>query len=256
MKTGDRMTDTPKLRRVVTLPLLVFYGLGVTIGAGIYVLIGETVSVAGAYAPSAFLLASLTMAFSAGSFCELSGRFPKSAGEAVYVDAGFRQAHLTLLTGGLIIAAAVVSAAAIAVGGTGYVMTVVPLSQTVILIGVLLLLGLVAAWGIVESVTFAAIFTAIEILGLLAIILAGLVADPGIISRMGEVFPPVSDAAALSSVFMASLLAFFAFIGFDDVVNLAEETKNPTRTLPIGIVLTLVIATVLYFGVSAVAVTG
>ncbi len=248
------MTHTPELRRVVTLPLLVFYGLGVTIGAGIYVLIGETVAVAGIFAPTAFLLASLIMAFSAGSFCELSGRFPKSAGEAVYVDAGFGRPFLTLLTGGLIVAAAMVSAAAIAVGGAGYVMTVLPVSQTVILFAVVLSLGFVAAWGIVESVIFAAIFTFIEILGLLAIVLAGLIADPGIVLRVVEVFPPVSDFPALNSVFMASLLAFFAFIGFDDVVNLAEETKNPTRTLPIGIILTIVIATLLYFGVSAVAV--
>ena len=114
--------------------------------------------------------------------------------------------------------------------------------------------GLVAAWGIVESVTFAAIFTVIEILGLLAIIGAGVLADPSMVLRLVEVLPPVSDFDALSSVFTASLLAFFAFIGFDDVVNLAEETKNPTHTLPKGIVLTLVIATLLYFGVSSVAV--
>ncbi len=248
------MTDTPKLRRVITLPLLVFYGLGVTIGAGIYVLIGETVAVAGIHAPTAFLLASLIMAFSAGSFCELSGRHPKSAGEAVYVEAGFARPFLTLLTGALIVAAAMVSAAAIAVGGAGYIMTVLPLSQTVILLVIVLSLGLVAAWGIAESVTFAAIFTVIEILGLLAIIAAGLVTDPAILSRLADVVPPLSDTQALNAVFMASLLAFFAFIGFDDVVNLAEDTKNPTRTLPIGIILTLVIATLLYFGVSAVAV--
>ena len=246
--------DAFKLRRAVTLPLLVFYGLGVTIGAGIYVLIGETVAVAGIYAPASFLLASVIMAFSAGSFCELSGRYPKSAGEAVYVDAGFRRPALTLLTGGLTIAAAMVSAAAIAVGGTGYIVTLIPFSDVIVLTVVILTLGLVAAWGIVESVTFAAIFTVIEIFGLLAVVAAGLAADPGVVLRVPDVLPPLSDASALTSVFTASLLAFFAFIGFDDVVNLAEETRNPTRTLPFGIVLTLVIATLLYFSVSAIAV--
>ena len=194
------------------------------------------------------------MAFNAGSFCELSGRYPKSAGEAVYVEAGFGRPFLTLLTGSVIVAAALVSAAAIAVGGTGYIMTFLPMSQPAILVVVVLALGVVAGWGVIESVTFAAIFTLIEVLGLLAIIAAGLWADPGLVLRMGEVFPPMSDLSALSSVFMASLLAFFAFIGFDDVVNLAEETKNPIRTLPLGIVLTLLIATLLYFGVSAIAV--
>lgn len=246
--------EGPKLRRAVTLPLLVFYGLGVTIGAGIYVLIGETVAEAGVFAPTSFLLAALIMAFSAGSFCELSGRHPKSAGEAIYVEAGFARPALTLLTGGLIILAAIISAAAIAVGGTGYILTLVDLPPFVILIGCVVLLGIVAAWGIVESVTFAAIFTVIEVLGLLAIIGAGIFGEPEMIRRVPEVIPPISDGAAWTSVFLASLIAFFAFIGFDDVVNLAEETKNPTRTLPLGIIITLVVATFLYFAVSTIAV--
>lgn len=247
-------TSPPTLRRVVTLPLLVLYGLGVTIGAGIYVLIGETVLQAGVFAPTSFLLAALIMAFSAGTFCELSGRYPKSAGEAIYVEAGFARPALTLLTGGLIIIAAMISAAAIAVGGTGYILTLVHLPPQVILIGVILFLGAVAAWGIVESVTFAAIFTVIEILGLLALIIAGVMNDPDIVFRLPEVVPSLSNTDALSAVFSASLLAFFAFIGFDDVVNLAEEVRNPRRILPIGIVVTLVVATLLYFAVASVAV--
>lgn len=247
-------TEGPTLRRAVSLPLLVFYGLGVTIGAGIYVLIGETVAEAGIFAPTSFLLAAVIMAFSAGSFCELSGRHPQSAGEAIYVEAGFARPALTLLTGGLLIAAAVISAAAIAVGGTGYILTVVDLPQYVVLIACVAVLGAVAAWGIVESVTFAAIFTVIEVLGLLAIIGAGVLGEPGIILRVPEVVPPLGDGGAWSSVFLASLVAFFAFIGFDDVVNLAEETRNPRRTLPWGIVITLIVATFLYFAVSAIAV--
>ena len=85
------MPDQPKLRRVLTLPLLVLYGLGVTIGAGIYVLVGETAAQAGMYAPMSFLFAAIVMAFSAGTFSELSGRFPQSAGEAIYVDQAFRK---------------------------------------------------------------------------------------------------------------------------------------------------------------------
>lgn len=250
----NKGAEQPKLRRAVTLPLLVFYGLGVTIGAGIYVLIGETVAQAGVFAPTSFLLAALIMAFSAGSFCELSGRYPKSAGEAIYVEAGFGRPALTLLTGGLIVVAAIVSAAAIAVGGTGYILTLVALPPYVVLIGCILLLGAVAAWGIVESVGFAAIFTVIEVVGLLVIISAGILSDPEIVIRVPEVIPSMSDGTAWTSVFLASLVAFFAFIGFDDVVNLAEETKNPVRTLPLGIIITLVVATFLYFAVSAIAV--
>lgn len=77
--------------------------MGVTIGAGIYVLVGETAALAGIFAPSAFLVAAFVMLFSACSFAELSGRFPSSAGEAVYVDAWFEPRFITLVTGSLVL---------------------------------------------------------------------------------------------------------------------------------------------------------
>jgi APA family basic amino acid/polyamine antiporter len=112
----------------------------------------------------------------------------------------------------------------------------------------------IACWGVLESVTFAAALTVVEIAGLLVIVGAGVWADPGIISRLPEVLPPLGDAGALTAVFGASLIAFFAFIGFDDVVNLVEETKTPARIMPLGILLTLGLATAIYFMVVSVAV--
>ena len=88
-----------RLKRSIGLVGLVLYGLGVTIGAGIYVLVGETVARAGQYAPAAFLLSAVVMAFTAASFAELSGRVPQAAGEAIYVEAGFRLSWLTLVVG-------------------------------------------------------------------------------------------------------------------------------------------------------------
>ena len=112
---------TPELKRVIGLPLLVLYGLGITIGAGIYVLIGVAAGEAGIFAPSAFLFAAFVMVFSALSFAEFSGRIPQSAGEAIYVDAGFGWPLLTLLTGLSIVFAAVIAGAAISLGCAGYV---------------------------------------------------------------------------------------------------------------------------------------
>lgn len=244
----------PTLRRAITLPLLILYGLGVTIGAGIYVLIGTATAQAGMFAPTSFLLAAAIMGFSAASFCELSGRYPQSAGEAVYVEAGFGQPALTLLVGGLMVLAATVSSAAIAVGGAGYVYSLVMVPMPVIIAIIVMVMGGIAAWGIVESVTFAAVLTVAEIVGLLVIVFAGLVTQPDLVFRLAEVFPPVTDTVALSAVFTTSLVAFFAFIGFDDMVNLVEETKEPHRALPIGILATLAIAALLYFLVVAVAV--
>jgi len=248
------MTRRPALRRVVTLPLLVLYGLGVTIGAGIYVLIGATVAEAGMFAPTSFLLAAVVMGFTALSFAELSGRRPEAAGEAAYVDAAFGRPWLTLAVGLGIVLSAVVAAAAITLGGAGYVLALVPVPGWVAVTCILVLMTAIAAWGVLESVTFAAALTVLEIAGLLVIVFAGLWSDPGIVLRLPEVIPPLSDAGALGAVFGASLIAFFAFIGFDDVVNLVEETKTPARIMPLGILLTLGVATAIYFMVVSVAV--
>ncbi|MGB3243757.1 MAG: amino acid permease [Sulfitobacter sp.] len=246
--------ESTTLRRAITLPLLVFYGLGVTIGAGIYVLVGATAEQAGIYAPSSFLLAALVMLFSAGSFSELSGRFAQSAGEAAYVEAAFGIPSLTVITGGLLIIAAVVSAAAIAVGCAGYIVTLLPLPLWSIISATVLFTGLIAAWGIVESVRFAAILTLIEVFGLIIVVIAGLWQQPEIIRAFPSVIPSPTDIPALTAIALTSLLAFFAFIGFDGMVNIIEETENPARNMPLGIFITLVIATLLYFSVAAIAV--
>lgn len=248
------MTDQPTLRRVITLPLLVLYGLGVTIGAGIYVLVGETAAQAGMYAPMSFLFAAIVMAFSAGTFSELSGRFPQSAGEAIYVDQAFRKNWLTLLTGSVVILSAIVAAATITLGGVGYIGALINLPDTVIILAIVLLMGSVAAWGVKQTVIFAALFTVLEILGLLVIIIAGFYSQPDILTRLPEVIPNFTDGAAIGIIFTTSIVAFFAFIGFEDLVNMVEETKNPARTMPLAILITLVVATFLYFAVVSIAV--
>ena len=104
------------LRRRLTLPLLVLYGVGVTIGAGIYVLIGAMAGHAGTRAPLAFVLAGVVMGLTAASYAELCTRFPVSAGEAAYVKAAFRSRSLSTMTGLLTIVIGVISSAAVAIG--------------------------------------------------------------------------------------------------------------------------------------------
>ncbi len=251
---ANNTNDTPQLRRVIGLPLLVLYGLGITIGAGIYVLIGTAAEQAGIYAPAAFLFAAFVMAFSALSFAEFSGRIPQSAGEAVYVDAGFGWNWLTLATGLLIVFAATVAGAAISLGCAGYVEQLVDLPRPVIVTVIVLAMGAIAAKGVQESVTFAGILTVIEILGLVVIVVAGFLVNPGMLKEIPTSLPPLNDGAALSGVFAAGLIAFFAFIGFDDVVNLVEETRNPSKTMPWAIIISLLAVTVIYFMVVFVAV--
>ncbi|MEX0693535.1 MAG: amino acid permease [Rhodospirillales bacterium] len=244
----------PELRRSLSLPLVVLYGLGVTIGAGIYVLLGAAAGRSGIHAPVSFIMASIVMGFSAASFAELSARFPVSAGEAAYVKAGFRSSTLSTIVGFMVILSGVVSSAAITVGSTGYIREFIDVSPYVLIIIIVLSLGAIAAWGIMQSVIFASLFTIIESSALLAIIVASISNNPGLIMDIPRVIPPISDFTAWAAVSSAGLLAFFAFIGFEDIVNLAEEVKEPERTLPWAIFLTLGIGTIFYFLVTAVAV--
>ena len=250
------MTQLKKaeLDRSVTLPMLILYGTGVTIGAGIYALVGETVERAGQYAPASFLLAAIVMAFTAGSFAELSARVPRSAGEAAYVDAAFRRKWLTLLVGLAVLLEAIIAAAAISLGSAGYLSQFLNVSEPILAAGVILVMATIAAWGIRESVLLAGAMTLVEVLALLVIIGAGLRQDPAMLGTILDAIPAPSDALAISGVFSASLIAFFAFIGFDDIVNLVEETREPKKTLPWAIGITLVLVTVIYFLVTLVAV--
>jgi len=239
------------LQRRLSLPLLVLYGIGITIGAGIYVLIGAVAGHAGSYAPWSFVLAAVVMAFTVGSYAELTTRFPVSAGEAAYVRAAFRSRAASTLTGLLTIVIGIVSSAAVALGAAGYIAQFTDWPPSAVVALLLAVLGAVAAWGILESVLLASLFTLIEAGGLLVIIVAGFQAQVPLASALAV--PPL-DIATLSGIGYASLLAFFAFIGFEDLANVVEEAKVPQRDIPRAMVLTLIISTVLYVAVAAIAV--
>jgi basic amino acid/polyamine antiporter, APA family len=243
----------PVLARSLSTTMLVLYGLGVTIGAGIYVLIGAAGARAGSNAPVAFLIAAAVMALSAASFAEFAVRHPVSAGEAAYVEAGFGSKRLGFAVGLLVVAAALISSAAIAQGAAGYIGEFVNLPPVVLTVLVILVTGLVAAWGISEAVWVAAAMTVVEIGGLIVIVAAGLWQEPGIIARAPEAFAGLGTAAVWPGIFGATMLAFFAFIGFEAMVNVAEEVEDPARTMPLAIAITLVAATVLYILVVWVA---
>ncbi|MGD9294863.1 MAG: amino acid permease [Roseobacter sp.] len=240
-------TQSSKLRRALTTPLLTLYGLGVTVGAGIYVLIGATAEKAGPYAAMSFLVAALVVSLTALSYAELATRFPVSAGEAAYVEAGFRTNWLALLVGVAVAASGVISAAAVAIGAASYLQALTGLGEALLTIAVVTTMGLIALWGIAQSVFVAAVITVIEISGLLFVMTWGLsTPDPQGVAWAGML--PGFEVDAWRGIFAASLLAFFAFVGFEDMANVAEEVKDPVRTIPRAILWTLVVATLLYLG--------
>jgi basic amino acid/polyamine antiporter, APA family len=241
------------LKRQLGLPLLVLYGTGITVGAGIYVLIGAVAQHAGSFAPWAFVLAAGAMGLTVGSYAELATRYPVSAGEAAYVRAAFGSRIMSTAVGLLTLATSIVASAAVTLGGSGYVRQFVELPTPLIAAAIIAVLGAVAAWGILESVLLASLFTLIEVGGLLLIIATATHSGVAFVPVLVAV-PPL-DAATWSGIAFAGLLAFFAFIGFEDLANVVEEAKAPRRDIPRAMALTLAITFVLYTLVAAIAVT-
>ncbi|WP_417255395.1 APC family permease [Celeribacter halophilus] len=236
-----------KLKRRIGPGLLTAYGVGVMVGAGIYVLVGTVAAQAGLYAPLAFLIAGLIAAPSALSYAELSTRIPEAAGEAAYVEAGLGSRLMGLIVGLAIVAGGTVSAAAVLRGGAGYLTSIVDMPFNLAVVGLGVMLVAVAIVGVLESLAMAALFTVIEVTGLALVVWSGWHApvSPDFATPAAPYFPGIGVAATL---------AFFAFIGFEDIVNMAEEVKHPERTLPIAIIGSLIITTLLYAGVTVTAV--
>ncbi|MFY0682577.1 MAG: amino acid permease [Thalassovita sp.] len=236
------------LKRRIGLGLLTAYGVGVMVGAGIYVLVGAVVANAGLWAPLSFILAGVIAAPTALSYAEFSSRLPEAAGEAIYVAKGTGLSALGTFVGLAIVFAGTVSAAAVLRGGAGYLaafVEAIPLNGAIVGLG--LGLVLVAVIGALESLALAALFTLVEIIGLALVIWAGFSAPA--VSDLAALAPPVWSGVALGAV-----LAFFAFIGFEDIVNMAEEVKNPTQVLPRAILYSLVIASAVYALVTFAAI--
>ncbi|MCZ8373796.1 MAG: APC family permease [Beijerinckiaceae bacterium] len=247
------LAAAPGLARSLGLTHAVLYGLGITIGAGIYVLVGLAAGRAGIHAPLAFLMAATVMAFSAATFAELGTRMPVAASEAAYVDAAFRRQRAALAVGLLAVVTSAISAATIAVGAAGYVSVFLPLPKPVLVTGIVLILGAIATRATLQAVSIAGLMTLIEIAGLAIIIAAGLwVLDLG--APIRAMAPGLADASAWPGVASAALLAVFAFIGFEHLVNISEEMKDQRRTLPRALFITLGLTGVIYALVVLIAV--
>jgi len=246
-------TSTAELKRSLSLSLLTLYGLGNILGAGIYVLIGKVVASAGLFTPWSFLIASVIAGLTAFSYAELSARYPVSAGEAVYLQAGFNLKYISAGVGILIIFAGVVSAAAISRGFVGYFHQFWALPAPLIITLLVCSLGLLATWGIVESVRVAALFTLVEILGLVIIVWIALPDATTLGQRVSAMSAP-SEFSQWNGILLGGILAFYAYIGFEDMVNVAEEVRDPQRNMPAAILIALVVSTLLYTAVSVVAI--
>jgi len=240
----EEVKKAPKLKRRVSLFGVTVYGVGNVLGAGIYALIGEVVGITGNLSWLAFVLASITGALTGLSYAELSAMYSKSAAEFVYTEEAFKIRILSFLLGWVIIFSGILSAATVALGFANYLAALfgVPsIILTVIFAALLIvILSLVNFIGIKASTWANILFTFIEAAGLILIIIIG-------IPHFGSVnYLELPIGGSFTVIFPAVALIFFAYIGFEDIANIAEEVKNPAKNLPKAIIYSIIITTVLY----------
>lgn len=235
--------------------MLALYGIGNIVGAGVYVLIGKIAEPAGYLAVLAFLIAALVAFCAALSYAELAARFPVSAGVSVYLHEAFKSRIFSTIVGLMLVLAGTVSTATLFKGFAGYLHTFVPAPHWLIIILIACALLLLTLRGTKESVGAAALLTVIEVGGLIFLIASILFARPEAVATFSGHFVEslqTIDGAMLAGVLSASFIAFYAFVGFEDMVNVAEEVKKPQTAFPRAILISMVVVTVLYI---AVAVT-
>lgn len=246
-QAGEKPAHKTRLKRNLGLVLLTLYGVGVIIGAGIYVLTGVVAAAAGMGAPLSFLLAGMLAIPTALCFAELSARHPEASGQAAYAFSAFGNAHLSRIIGFAVATVGILAAASIARGSAAYLnglAPMIPIAAGSALI--VILFTLTACMAVANSVAAAALMTLIEVGGLIYVIMAGLI-------QTQPYTPPefVFEPAAIAS---GAFIAMFAFLGFEALANMAEETVNPGKTLPRAILLAMGISTLLYVIVAYVAV--
>lgn len=223
------------------------YGVGLILGAGIYALIGDAAGEAGNSVWISFVLAAIASVFTGLSYAELSSMYPKAAAEYSFVKNAFKNNFVAFLVGWLTLFVAIISAAAIALGFGGYL---TQLFQIPIVIAAVLIIGVltfVNYFGIRESSSMNIILTIAEAAGLGIVIWAGM-------SITGVQIDYFDMPHGFSGIFSAFTLVFFAYIGFENIANIAEEIKNPKRVLPRAIILAITITAIVYVLVSLSAV--
>jgi APA family basic amino acid/polyamine antiporter len=243
----------PALRRVLGTPLLILYGLGIIIGAGIYVLVGSVVGAAGTLAPWSFVLAGILAMLTGLSYAELAVRFPEAAGASAFVKEASGSDLLSQLTGLAVAAVVIVSTASIARGSIGYVQAFVAWPDALIAGAVVIMFTAVACLGVQQSVGLAAAMTLVEIGGLVLVVAAGAPSLLLLPERVSD-FAPEADITRWVGISVGAFLAFFAFIGFENLANMAEEARSPARSLPRAILMSLGISTLFYAIVSIVVI--
>jgi amino acid transporter len=235
------------LRRSLGLWQVTLSGVGVILGAGVYALIGPAAAQAGNALWLAFLLAGLTAGLTAYAYARLARLAPKNSPEFQYTALAFGP-RVGFVAGALMLVADVLAAAAVTIGFGGYLAHLAGTPTTANALGLIVVLGAILWAGVEQSVAVAIVLTGLEALGLAFVIVIG------VPSWAGTDFLAVPHG--LTGVSGAAALIFFAYLGFDELGNFAEEMRHPERDLPRALFASMTVTTAIYalVALSAVAV--
>ncbi|WP_239138667.1 APC family permease [Actinoplanes regularis] len=220
--------------------LLLLFVIGDILGTGIYALTGKVANQVGGAVWLPFLLAFTVALLTAFSYLELVTKYPRAAGAALYTHKAFHLHFLTFMVTFAVMCSGLTSASSAAKAFAGNFGSALHLSLgeglalTAVALGFMTLIALVNFRGVGESVKANVVLTCVELTGLLIVIGVGawaLGGGKGDLSRLGDFTTPSGESVALS-VTAGTALAFFAMVGFEDSVNMAEETRDPTRIFP------------------------
>ena len=234
------------LRKDLGLLEAVCAGVGIIVGAGIYVLLGPAAGLAGNAVWISFIISALLALLTGLSYAELNSLYPKDGSEYLYIENTFNK-KLAFLIGYTILLGGSISAATVSLGFAGYLSSLINYNIILLALGILFLMGVINLFGAKDSSYFNIILTSLQILGLIFIIIVSL-------KHFGSV-NYFKAPNGVSGIFGASSLIFFAYIGFESLVKLSEETKNSKKIIPIALISSIIIATILYILVSLSAVS-
>jgi basic amino acid/polyamine antiporter, APA family len=250
----SHVREHPDLKRGIGPWLLLFFVLGDIVGAGIYALVGEVGALVGGAIWSAFLCAFVLAIFTASSYAELVTKYPRAGGSATYVNNAFRHPFISFMVAFAVMASGITSACTLTLAFSGdYLAQFISVPVIGAAIVFMLLITAINFYGISESVRINVVLTLVEITGLVLIIIIGIAALAGGHGDPGRAFEFKEGTSVLTALLAGTVLAFYALIGFDDSVNVAEETQHPSRNYPRAIFGALLLAGVIYLLVTFTA---
>ena len=257
----SHVREHPDLKRGIGPWLLLFFVLGDIVGAGIYALVGEVGALVGGAIWAAFLAAFFLALFTASSYAELVTKYPRAGGSATYVNNAFSSPFVSFMVAFAVMASGITSACTLTLAFSGdYLAQFISVPIIGAALVFMVLIGCINFYGISESVRINVILTCVEITGLVLIVVIGAAALSTGTGDPGRAFEFKEGTSVLTALLAGTVLAFYALIGFDDSVNVAEETQHPSRNYPRAIFGALLLAGFVYllvtFTASMVVPTG